>query len=110
MRAGALGCPFTALFVASFKQGTPHAALWSLALGPIIQPSHTAQPFAPTVLLLRRRKKDHGRAEALVLAAYALGVRMQPLGGSKADGAAADDDDEEPGQGSDSGEEEEAEE
>lgn len=44
-----------------------------------------------------------------MLAAYAMGVRMQPLGGSKANGAAADDD-QEPGEGSDSGEEEEAEE
>lgn len=26
-----------------------------------------------------RRKKDHGRAEALLLAAWALGVRMQPI-------------------------------
>lgn len=45
--------------------------------------------------MFRRRKKDHGRAEALVLAAYALGVRMQPLGGdSKAgEGAAQDEED-----------------
>ena len=48
-------------------------------------------PSFPT----RRRKKDHGRAEALLLAAYVLGVRMQPLGGAAAEAAAGAEDDEE---------------
>lgn len=34
-----------------------------------------------------RRKKDHGRAEALLMAAWAMGVRMQPI--ETSDSAAA---------------------
>lgn len=31
-----------------------------------------------------RRKKDHGRAEALLMAIYGLGIRMHPIGGQPA--------------------------
>ena len=46
-----------------------------------------------------RRKKDHGRAEALLLAAWGLGVRMEPL-------AAGDDDDDDGAEGVAGGSEE----
>lgn len=45
---------------------------------------------SPSLPCARRRKKDHGRAEALLLAAWGLGVRMQPIGGGGASGSAAD--------------------
>lgn len=43
-------------------------------------PHHTRTP---------RRKKDHGRAEALLMAAWALGVRMQPINGGNGSGGDA---------------------
>jgi hypothetical protein len=65
--------------------------------GSIALACHLLPAAAPQL----KRKKDHGRAEALLLAAYALGVRMQPLGGgSKAEASVDDDDDEEPSVGS----------
>lgn len=65
----------------------------------------TTIPCSPRVP--HRRKKDHGRAEALLLAAYALGVRMQPLRGGDSKGAdAADEEEEELGEGSVDDEEE----
>lgn len=47
---------------------------------------HAVAPPLPA----RRRKKDHGRAEALLLAAYGLGVRMRPIGGGAGNGSHGD--------------------
>ncbi|KAL4451807.1 hypothetical protein ABPG75_007469 [Micractinium tetrahymenae] len=41
----------------------------------------------PAAADLLKRKKDHGRAEALLLAAWGLGVRMRPIGGNGGSGA-----------------------
>ena len=35
-------------------------------------------PACSHVTLRRRRKKDHGRAEAMLIAAWALGLRIEP--------------------------------
>jgi hypothetical protein len=44
----------------------------------------------PVMCLVTRRKKDHGRAEAMLIAAWALGVRTAPEAADE-DAAALDE-------------------
>ena len=46
-----------------------------------------ARQLFPQAEPLLRRKKDHGRAEAILIAAWALGVRARALAGPSASGS-----------------------